>query len=57
MWWRIGLRSVDRCIHILIVLNSVMGRIEIRTYNIYDGLEIITDKGKWGGNITIVESE
>ena len=25
------------------------GRIETRTYNIYDGLEIIADKEKWGG--------
>lgn len=31
------------------------GRIETRTYNIYDGLEIIADKEKWGGNMTIVE--
>ncbi len=33
------------------------GRIETRTYNIYDGLEIIADKEKWGGNMTIVEFE
>ena len=33
------------------------GRIEIRTYNIYDGLEIIADKEKWGGNMTIIEYE
>lgn len=31
------------------------GRIEIRTYNIYNGLEIIADKDKWGGNMTIIE--
>ena len=31
------------------------GRIETRTYNIYDGLEIIADKEKWGGNMTIIE--
>lgn len=33
------------------------GRIETRTYRIYDGLEIIADKDKWGGNMTIVEYE
>ena len=33
------------------------GRIETRTYRIYDGLEIIADKQKWGGNMTIVEYE
>ena len=33
------------------------GRIETRTYNIYDGLEIIADKDKWGGNMTIIEYE
>ena len=33
------------------------GRIETRTYNIYDGLEIIADKEKWGGNMTIIEYE
>lgn len=33
------------------------GRIEIRTYRIYDGIDIIADKEKWGGNITIVEYE
>lgn len=31
------------------------GRIETRTYRIYDGLDIIADKEKWGGNLTIVE--
>lgn len=33
------------------------GRIETRTYRIYDGLEIIADKEKWGGNMTIIEYE
>ena len=33
------------------------GRIESRTYNIYDGLEIIADKEKWGKNMTIIEYE
>lgn len=33
------------------------GRIETRTYNIYDGLEIIVDKEKWGGNMTVIEYE
>lgn len=33
------------------------GRIETRTYRIFDGLEIIADKEKWGGNLTIVEFE
>ncbi len=33
------------------------GRIETRTYRIYDGLEIIADKEKWGRNMTIVEYE
>ena len=31
------------------------GRIERRTYNVYDGLELITDRDKWGGNLTVVE--
>ncbi len=31
------------------------GRIETRTYYIYDGLDIIADKEKWGGNLTIDE--
>lgn len=31
------------------------GRIEERTYNVYDGLELIADKDKWGGNLTVVE--
>ena len=33
------------------------GRIETRTYRIYDGRDIIADKEKWGGNMTIVEYE
>lgn len=33
------------------------GRIETRTYRIYDGLDIIADKEKWGGNMTIIEYE
>lgn len=33
------------------------GRIETRIYRIYDGLDIIADKEKWGGNMTIVEYE
>ena len=32
-----------------------MGGSETRTYNIYDGLEIIADREKWGGNMTIIE--
>lgn len=31
------------------------GRIETRTYNVYDGIELIADKDKWGGNLTVVE--
>ena len=31
------------------------GRIETRTYRIYDGLDMIADKQKWGGNMTVVE--
>jgi len=31
------------------------GRIETRTYNVYDGLELIADKDKWGGDLTVVE--
>ena len=30
------------------------GRIETRTYHAYDGLELIADKEKWGGNLTVV---
>ncbi len=33
------------------------GRIETRIYRVYDGLEIIADKEKWGGNMTIIEYE
>ena len=33
------------------------GRIETRTYRVYDGLEVIADKEKWGGNMTIIENE
>lgn len=33
------------------------GRIETRTYRIYDGLDLIADKQKWGSNMTIVEFE
>ena len=33
------------------------GRTETRTYRIYDGLEIIADREKWGGNMTVVEYE
>lgn len=33
------------------------GRIESRTYRIFDGLDIIADKEKWGGNMTIIEYE
>lgn len=33
------------------------GRIETRTYRVYDGLDIIADKDKWGGNMTIIEYE
>ena len=31
------------------------GRIETRTYRIFDGLDMIADKEKWGGNLTVVE--
>lgn len=33
------------------------GRIETRTYRIYDGLDIIADKQKWGESLTIIEIE
>ena len=33
------------------------GRIETRIYRVYDGLDIIADKEKWGGNMTIIEYE
>ena len=31
------------------------GRIETRTYRVFDGLDIIADKEKWGGKMTIIE--
>lgn len=31
------------------------GRIETRTYRIFDGLDMIADKEKWGGNLTVIE--
>ena len=31
------------------------GRIETRTCRIYDGLEVIADREKWGGDMTIIE--
>lgn len=33
------------------------GRIETRTFRIYDGPDLIADKEKWGGNLTIIEYE
>lgn len=33
------------------------GRIETRIYRVYDGLELIADKEKWVGVMTIVEFE
>ena len=33
------------------------GRIEIRTSRIYDGLEIIADRERWDGNMTIIKYE
>lgn len=33
------------------------GRIETRTYRIHDGLGLIADSEKWGGNMTVVECE
>ena len=33
------------------------GRIETRTYSVYDGLALIHDKEKWGGNLTVVVFE
>lgn len=33
------------------------GRIETRTYRIHDGLDLIADKKKWDGNMTVVEYE
>ncbi len=31
------------------------GRIETRTYSVYDGLPLIADKEKWGGDLSIIE--
>lgn len=31
------------------------GRIETRTYKVYDGLELIVDRDRWGGDLTVVE--
>ena len=31
------------------------GRIETRTYRIYDGLDVIADRDKWGGSMTVIE--
>ena len=31
------------------------GRVESRAYNVYDGLELIADKDKWGDTLTVVE--
>lgn len=31
------------------------GRIETRTYRVYYGLNLIADKEKWGGDMTVVE--
>lgn len=33
------------------------GRIERRTYHVYDGLDLIADKDKWGGSLTVVKFE
>ena len=33
------------------------GRIETRTYRVFDGKDIIVDKDKWGENLTIIEYE
>ena len=33
------------------------GRNENRTYRVFDGLDIIVDKEKWGGNMTIIAYE
>lgn len=33
------------------------GRIETRTYHVFDGIDAITDKEKWGGNLTVIEYE
>ena len=31
------------------------GRIETRTYRIYDGMDLIVDKEKWGGKMSVIE--
>lgn len=31
------------------------GRIETRTYKVYDGSELVADKEKWGSDLTVVE--
>lgn len=33
------------------------GRIETRTYRVFDGAEAIADKEKWGGSLTVIEFE
>lgn len=33
------------------------GRIETRTFRIYDGRDVVVDKDKWGADVTIVEYE
>lgn len=33
------------------------GRIENRTYRVFDGLDIIADKEKWSGNMTVIAYE
>ena len=33
------------------------GRIETRTYRVYDGLDLIHDRQKWSGNLTVVVFE
>lgn len=33
-----------------------IGRLALKLgYNIYDGFEVVADKEKWGGNMTIIE--
>lgn len=52
--------NLRRCVPVYIYTEGPElshGRIETRTYRIYDGLELIADKDKWGGNLTIVECE
>ena len=33
------------------------GRIETRTYHVFDGIDTIADKERWGGNLTVIEYE